>query len=403
MFRLVRYFSITSLIAFVIVTIVLGAIYRQAAVQDLLALGESNNTALTQAFANSLWPEFEPLVEESASLEVEEVRNHPRIPTLHERVGEQMDGLNVVKVKVYNLDGLTVFSTEAAQIGEDKSANAGFLTARGGEVATELTHRDTFSAFEGTIENRDLISSYVPIRVDGEVVAVFEVYEDVTPLLARIGQTQRILIISVVGALALLYGVLFFAVKRGEDLIRETNASLIQSEARLSTVLNTIRDGVLAMDYNGNLVMFNAAAEEIWGYTASELAGMNFRSMLTEKAGQKFFVDLKHYGQTGQSQYVGKSAEVEGRRKNSEAFPALVRVSEAKIGGGQLFTVSAQDVSARKRTEAEIQTRAHRLQRTNDLFRLTIDHMTLSIENGANHLELLNYLQKAQRELDRMN
>lgn len=62
-----------------------------------------------------------------------------------------MRGVEVLKVKIYDLSGLTAFSTEAAQIGDDKSGNAGFLSARRGHVVSELSHRDTFSAFEQEI------------------------------------------------------------------------------------------------------------------------------------------------------------------------------------------------------------------------------------------------------------
>ncbi len=46
MFRLTRFFSVTSLTAFVIVTALLGVFYRQAAIDDLLTLGERNNVML---------------------------------------------------------------------------------------------------------------------------------------------------------------------------------------------------------------------------------------------------------------------------------------------------------------------------------------------------------------------
>lgn len=56
-------------------------------------------------------------------------------------------------------------------------------------MATELTHRDSFSAFEETIEDRDVLSSYIPIRrgdATAQVEGVFEVYSDVTFLLAEV-------------------------------------------------------------------------------------------------------------------------------------------------------------------------------------------------------------------------
>ena len=103
-----------------------------------------------------------------------------------------MRGLSVAKIKVYDLSGRTVYSSEARQIGEDKRTNAGFLTARSGRAASEISHRDTFSAFEQTIVDRDLLSSYVPIVAGspGRIVGVFEVYDDITPMLQQIARTQ---------------------------------------------------------------------------------------------------------------------------------------------------------------------------------------------------------------------
>src|SRR3546814_8297496 len=67
--------------------------------------------------------------------------------------------LSILKIKIYDLNGLTVYSSDPGQIGEDKSGNNGFLAARTGHRASELTHRDTFSAFEQTVEDHDVLSS----------------------------------------------------------------------------------------------------------------------------------------------------------------------------------------------------------------------------------------------------
>lgn len=241
MFRLVRYFSITSLAAFVIVVIILGVFYRQLAINDLVALRENNNVALTQAFANSLWSEFEHFVMTASELPPDQLADSPEIDHLRRDVLAQMDGLSIIKIKVYNLDGLTVFSTEAAQIGQDKSDNVGYLSARSGQVATELTHRDTFSAFEGTIEDRDVISSYVPIIRGGEIKGVFEVYDDVTPLLQRIESTQTHVIAGVILILSILYTVLFFIVRHGDNIIQQQR----RERACVEEALRQARDEAL--------------------------------------------------------------------------------------------------------------------------------------------------------------
>jgi hypothetical protein len=47
-----------SLVTIVLASILLGVFYRRMVLSDLMKVGERKNVALTQAFANSLWPEF---------------------------------------------------------------------------------------------------------------------------------------------------------------------------------------------------------------------------------------------------------------------------------------------------------------------------------------------------------
>jgi signal transduction histidine kinase len=258
MFRLQRYFTITSLIAFILIAFLLGYFFRVLAISDLIAASESKNVALTQTFANFLWPEFSEFVSDANDLSPEELQNHPRTQALYELVQAQMNGLSVVKIKVYDLDGLTVFSTEKAQIGDNKLDNAGYLSARDGVVASELTFRDTFSAFEQTIEDRNVFSSYLPIYgPDGEIEGIFEVYDDVTPLVQRLEQTQRNIVLGVIVILLGLYLVLFFIVRRADGIIRQQYAALAKNEEELKQA----RDEALAASRFKSKLLANVSHE----------------------------------------------------------------------------------------------------------------------------------------------
>jgi signal transduction histidine kinase len=270
MFRLQRYFTITSLVAFILIAVLLGYFFRVQAVADLLAASESKNVALTQAFSNFLWPQFASFVAEAGTMETEELQNHPRTQELYDYIQAQMDGLSVVKIKVYDLNGLTVFSTERAQIGQNKLDNAGYLSARDGVVASELTFRDTFSAFEQTIENRNVFSSYVPIYgPDGQIEGVFEVYDDVTPLVQQLDQTQRTIMIGVALILAGLYLILFFIVRRADGIIRQQYNDLQASEV----AIRQARDEALAASQFKSKLLANVSHDmrtplnAIMGYT----------------------------------------------------------------------------------------------------------------------------------------
>ena len=125
------------------------------------------------------------------------------------------------KVKIYNREGVTVFSTQALQIGENKSDNPGFIGAMTGGVVSDIVYRDKFNAFDRVIEKRDLLSSYLPIRQspDDAIVGVFELYTDITTLLSEVQSTEYKLIILVTTLMLGLYAFLLIYIKRADNII----------------------------------------------------------------------------------------------------------------------------------------------------------------------------------------
>jgi signal transduction histidine kinase len=237
MFKLLRYFSIASLFAFLIVTVLLGFFYRSTAVEGLVAQEESKNVAVTKAFVNSLRPQLIAYLTLTPGLNADELRAHPALETLRRSVALEVAELPVAKIKIYNIDGITVFSTELRQIGEDQHGNDGFMVASAGGVVSELTHRNTFNTFDRVLEDQDVLSTYFPVRMDGpatSIVGVFELYSNVTPLLDRINSTQRNIVIGVALILAVLYAILFLVVRHADKIIRHQYMEQIQAEEKLS-------------------------------------------------------------------------------------------------------------------------------------------------------------------------
>lgn len=358
-FRLMLYFTLTSLIAFVLVASALFVLERMegtffgqvqhqqsaffAQVQtefmrqqeatardDMLALHEASHVNLTHVFSNMLWDaDFSPFIAGVQQIPIDHCRaiaadsragdvgvqadarqacwagvgrqimSLPRFAALDAKVHATMRQSSVFKIKVFDLRGITVYSSQHDQIGEDKADNRGWKTAVSGQPASELTHRDRFSAFEGMVENRDLISSYIPMLAGNtKVVGVFEIYSDVTSFLKQIraasariadltaanqarleraarenqskvdASSDRFLAI-VGGLLALLYGVLLLLVRNGQriiDMQARAQERSIQREERWHrekmAALATMAANV-AHEVGNPLATISALAEDI--------------------------------------------------------------------------------------------------------------------------------------------
>lgn len=229
-FPLVRYFSITALACMLVIAVLLGLFNQRQANESLHALAEEQNVTLTKTFSNFLWSYFAPLVEDSRGLDKQALRADPRLQYLRRMVTDTMRDTGAVKVKIYNLDGMTVFSTDLKQIGESTAGNAGFISAAGGQVVSGLTYRDRFDAFDGVISDRALFSSYLPVRDEsGAVVAVFELYRDVTRLVERMERTNLIQALCVAVAIGVLFALLAVIVWRAQSIIDEQGDALQSS------------------------------------------------------------------------------------------------------------------------------------------------------------------------------
>lgn len=247
MFKLLRYFSITSLIFIVLATVALAAFFRSTAVDTLLDASMTNHSTITRVLGNALWIELRDDIALSASMSPDELRAHPRTVQLDRKLKLWSRNTPILKIKVYSLDGRTIYSSQAKQIGEDKSKNPGFLAARGGRTASELTRRDHFDAFEQEVADRNILSSYVPLRdpAGGEIRGVFEVYSDVTPFFSRLSTAQVEAGLRVTAVLLALYAVLFFIVRHADRVIRRQHDERLGIEQRLREAHDELESRVL--------------------------------------------------------------------------------------------------------------------------------------------------------------
>ena len=88
---------------------------------------------------------------------------------------------NVLKIKLFAADGITIFSTDPTQVGEDQSAKHEVTHALRGRPTTEFEFREKFVGISRTLNNVEVISSYHPLYVDdATIIGVVELYSDVS-------------------------------------------------------------------------------------------------------------------------------------------------------------------------------------------------------------------------------
>lgn len=208
-----QYFAIASA---VFLTILLTGIFFYVNNQlrsEIEKAGEVSNATLTRVFVNETWTEISALLPPLGS-SLDEIKLNPNIKKIDNRMRRFMSYTDVLKVKLYNIHGITTYSSDFDQIGEDKTDNLGFQQALKGNLASELTYRGKFGAFDGQLYNRNLVSTYAPIRDGAQVIAVAEIYSDRTSSIAQAIKLRDGLIVTLVISLLILYSIMLLVARK---------------------------------------------------------------------------------------------------------------------------------------------------------------------------------------------
>lgn len=141
--------------------------------------------------------------------------------------------------------------------------------------------------------------------------------------------------------------------RRMADELRESEARLREGQGRLSSIMNSIADAVIAIGSDGTIQTYNRAAERIFGYSVTETIGRNISMLLPEPYRSEHDGYLQRYCETLDAKVMGINREVEGQRKDGSMVPLEIAITEMDVAGAQMFVGICRDITRRKQRETE--------------------------------------------------
>jgi two-component system sensor kinase FixL len=131
--------------------------------------------------------------------------------------------------------------------------------------------------------------------------------------------------------------------------------------AELGALLDAATDGIAAIDVEGRIVLFNRAAERLFGYQASQVLGRPVAMLMPEPYGSEHSAYVRRYLDTGEARIIGIGREVEARRSDGRTIPVSVSVGEVKGEGKCRFIALIRDLSVQRAAEDEARRLQNRL------------------------------------------
>jgi PAS domain S-box-containing protein len=133
--------------------------------------------------------------------------------------------------------------------------------------------------------------------------------------------------------------------KQAEDALRE-------SQMLLSGIIESAIDAIITIDEDQRITLFNPAAEDIFGYSATDIIGKPLDILLPERFRSIHHEHIRTYGSAHIAKRpMGGIRVLYGLRATGEEFPVEVFISYLEVSSQKFYTVILRDISERQRAE----------------------------------------------------
>jgi signal transduction histidine kinase len=230
---IVWWFAVTSLVVFGLIGVGIAALRNG----DLRDRSEDAAAVRAELIAGSVIAPL--LIPQDLEGPVRGARYRVLGRAIHEFA---MEDAGVERVKIWNPDGMVVFSTDREQVGLEPELEEDLLEAFEGEMESEISD---LSEAENASERQlgdQLFETYVPVNLSGdtesdEVDAVIEVYQDYSAIQSEIDRLNDTLKISLGVGLLALYVLLLPMMIGATRTLRRQNAQLADQADQLGILL----------------------------------------------------------------------------------------------------------------------------------------------------------------------
>ncbi|MFI5323437.1 MAG: PAS domain S-box protein [Thermodesulfobacteriota bacterium] len=124
--------------------------------------------------------------------------------------------------------------------------------------------------------------------------------------------------------------------------------ALKESEERYRSFVETAKSGIIAVDGDGKIVLFNPAAEKLFGYPKDEIIQKDFNVLFPERYRDITTMSLSKDGWSGFSELIESTSELAGLNRSGEEFPIEASFSMCKVEGRLILTAIIFDITERK-------------------------------------------------------
>jgi len=144
--------------------------------------------------------------------------------------------------------------------------------------------------------------------------------------------------------------------------VEEDTFRLQQSQQQLENIIGSAMDGIITVDEEQRIVLFNASAEEMFGCDAAHALGQPLEHFIPPRFRENHAAHVQQFGQTGATKRsMGALGSLWALRSDGREFQIEASISQTTAAGKKLFTVILRNVTDRLQAERSLREQAQLL------------------------------------------
>jgi two-component system sensor histidine kinase HydH len=238
-FRLVKYFTFIGLIVIFLVTIILAVLNTHWVRSMQHKKSEDYARLLIENLNHQVFLQF--IIPVGLMFGKIQLRDKDQYDRMDKVVRSTLHSFKVEDVNIYDMNNTVSYSFDTSLIGRKNVGGSGYQSALDGKTTSTLVQRGNFWEILLGFPKEVHLITFAPLRwekplsrISGPVLGVVQIVQDLSEDYQAIFRIQILVILTCTLLMGVLFVVLVFVVKRGENIIQKRAMERLQLKERLS-------------------------------------------------------------------------------------------------------------------------------------------------------------------------
>lgn len=240
-FKLVKFFTFSSLVFILVGALVLSIVIAHRAEQVLIQKSEDYALLMAENLNHQVFLQF--IVPAAIQFgQVIQLRNERLFERLDKVIRSTLHGFSVEMVNIYDRkENVIFYSFDKSLLGEEGRGGIDYQQALQGKSTSRLIRREGYGSVIFGVPKESELRTYVPLRaekplssLEGPILGVFEIVQDLSPDYKTIARFKQRIMLTSSGVMGALFLILLYIVRRGERIIQKRAGERLMLREKLN-------------------------------------------------------------------------------------------------------------------------------------------------------------------------